>query len=109
MPPAGLQGSASGVLGGVGVSYTGEVIASVLAPQHASPNGRSPLVTLELPATDHQIIIGQDCDYLVGQRMAHAFSKEGLFIVSGPVPTFLKGEKAQASLQPLPRRDGLRP
>jgi hypothetical protein len=67
-----------------------------------------PLVTLELPATDHRIIIGQDCDYLVGQGTAHVFSKEGLFIVSGPVPVFLT-EEAQASLEPQRRRDGLSP
>jgi hypothetical protein len=49
-----------------------------------------PLVTLDLPATDHQIVIGRHCDYLVGNGVAHAFSKEGMFIVSGSAPTVLK-------------------
>jgi hypothetical protein len=49
-----------------------------------------PLVTLTLFATDHRIVIGQDCDYLIGNGVAHAFSKEGLFIRSGPAPTILK-------------------
>jgi len=35
-------------------------------------------------------VIGQDCDYLIGNGVAHAFSKEGLFIRSGPVPAILK-------------------
>jgi hypothetical protein len=48
------------------------------------------LVPLSLLATDHRIVIGQDCDYLIGNGEAHAFSKEGLFIRSGPVPTILK-------------------
>lgn len=48
------------------------------------------LVTVSLPATDHRIVIGQDCDYLIGNGIAHAFSKEGLFIRSGPVPTTLE-------------------
>jgi hypothetical protein len=49
-----------------------------------------PEVTLELPLTDHRIIVGQHCDYLIGNGVAHAFSKEGLYILSGPVPTILK-------------------
>jgi hypothetical protein len=49
-----------------------------------------PLVTLNLLAIDHRIVIGQDCDYLIGNGIAHAFSKEGLFIRSGPVPITLK-------------------
>jgi hypothetical protein len=48
------------------------------------------LVTLDLVATDHQIIVGQRYDYLIGNGVAHAFSKEGLFLFSGPVPTVLK-------------------
>jgi hypothetical protein len=48
-----------------------------------------PLVTLDLPATDHRIIIGKYCDYLIGKGVAHAVSKEGLYILSGPVPTVL--------------------
>jgi len=47
-------------------------------------------VTLNLLATDHRIVIGQDCDYLIGNGMAHAFSKEGLFIRSGRVPVMSK-------------------
>ena len=38
-----------------------------------------PFVTLESPAADYRIIVGQHCDYLVGRGAAHAFSKEGLF------------------------------
>jgi hypothetical protein len=49
-----------------------------------------PIVTLTLFSTDHRIVIGQDCDYLIGNGVAHAFSKEGLFIRSGPAPTILK-------------------
>lgn len=48
-----------------------------------------PLVTLNLLAIDHRIVIGQDCDYLIGNGVAHAFSKGGLFIRSGPVPITL--------------------
>ena len=48
------------------------------------------LVALNLLATDHRIVIGQDCGYLIGNGMAHAFSKEGLFIRSGPVPIMFK-------------------
>jgi hypothetical protein len=48
------------------------------------------LVTLNLLATDHRIVIGQDCDYLIGNGVAHGFSKQGLFIRSGPVPITLK-------------------
>lgn len=48
------------------------------------------LATINLLATDHRIVIGQDCDYLIGNGVAHAFSKEGLFIRSGPVPIMLK-------------------
>jgi hypothetical protein len=48
------------------------------------------LVTLNLFATDHRIVIGQDCDYLIGSGVAHVFSKEGLFIRSGPVPIMFK-------------------
>ena len=48
-----------------------------------------PLVTLDLPAIDHRIIIGKHCDYLIGKGVAHAVSKEGLYILSGPVPTVL--------------------
>lgn len=48
------------------------------------------LITVSLPATDHRIVLGQDCDYLIGNGIAHAFSKEGLFIRSGPVPITLE-------------------
>ena len=48
------------------------------------------LVALNLCATDHRVVIGQDCDYLIGNGIAHEFSKEGLFIRSGPVPIFSK-------------------
>jgi hypothetical protein len=47
-------------------------------------------VTLDLPATDYRVVIGQHCDYLIGNGVAHAFSKEGLFILSGPVPAVLR-------------------
>jgi hypothetical protein len=49
-----------------------------------------PIVTLDLFATDHRIVIGPHCDYLIGNGLAHSFSKEGLFILTGPVPTVLK-------------------
>jgi hypothetical protein len=45
---------------------------------------------LDLPATDHRIVIGKDRDYLIGNGVAHAFSKVGLYILSGPVPAVLK-------------------
>jgi hypothetical protein len=48
------------------------------------------LVVLALLATDHRIVIGQDCDYLIGNAITHAFSKEGLFIRSGAVPIMSK-------------------
>ena len=48
-----------------------------------------PMLALDLPATDHRIVLGKHCDYLIGQGVAHAFSKEGLYILSGPVPTVL--------------------
>ena len=48
-----------------------------------------PLVTLDLPATDHRIILGRHCDYLIGNGVTHAVSKEGVYILSGPVPTVL--------------------
>jgi hypothetical protein len=49
-----------------------------------------PLVSLALLATDHRIVIGQDCDYLIGNGVAHVFSKQGLFIRSGAVPAILQ-------------------
>jgi hypothetical protein len=57
------------------------------------------LSMVSLLATDHRIVIGQDCDYLIGNGVAHAFSKEGLFIRSSPVPITLEdlhalGERA---------------
>lgn len=55
-----------------------------------------PFVTLELPPTDYHVVLGQHCDYLVGHGVAHAFSKDGMFILSGPVPAIL--EEDQASL-----------
>jgi len=51
---------------------------------------RGGLITVSLLATDHRIVIGQDCDYLIGNGVAHPFSKEGLFIRSGPVPITLE-------------------
>lgn len=48
-----------------------------------------PMLALDLPATDHRIVLGKHCDYLIGKGVAHAFSKEGLYILSGPVPTVL--------------------
>jgi hypothetical protein len=47
------------------------------------------MLALDLPATDHRIVLGKHCDYLIGNGVAHAFSKEGLYILSGPVPTVL--------------------
>jgi hypothetical protein len=34
-----------------------------------------PMLALDLPATDHRIVIGPDCDYLIGNGVAHVFSK----------------------------------
>ena len=48
-----------------------------------------PMLALDLPATDHRIVIGKHCDYLIGNGVAHAISKEGLYILSGPVPSVL--------------------
>ena len=48
------------------------------------------LVTLDLPATDYRIVIGPHCDYLIGNGVAHSFSKEGLFLLTGPVPAVLQ-------------------
>ena len=59
-------------------------------------NVEGPIVTLDLLATDHRIVIGPHCDYLIGNGVAHSFSKEGLFILSGPVPTVLKDLTLQA-------------
>jgi hypothetical protein len=47
------------------------------------------MLALDLPATDHRIVLGKHCDYLIGKGVAHAFSKEGLYILSDPVPTVL--------------------
>ena len=48
-----------------------------------------PMLALDLPATDHRIVIGKQCDYLIGNGVAHAFSREGLYILSGPAPVVL--------------------
>jgi hypothetical protein len=48
------------------------------------------LVTLDLPATDYRIVIGPNCDYLIGNGVAHSFSKDGLFLLTGPVPAVLQ-------------------
>jgi hypothetical protein len=61
------------------------------------------MLALDLPATDHRIIIGKQCDYLIGNGVAHAFSKEGLYILSGPVPTVLHDVSAPSANV---RRDG---
>lgn len=64
--------------------------AQVGFPQLRVRSVEGTLVTLNLLATDHRIVIGQDCDYLIGNGVAHVFSKEGLFIRSGPVPIMFK-------------------
>ena len=61
------------------------------------------MLALDLPATDHRIVIGKQCDYLIGNGVAHAFSKEGLYILSGPVPTVLHDLSAPSENV---RRDG---
>lgn len=48
------------------------------------------MFALDLPATDHRVVIGKDRDYLIGKGVAHAFSKAGLYVLSGPVPAVLK-------------------
>ena len=62
-----------------------------------------PMLALDLPATDHRIVIGKKCDDLVGNGVAHALSKEGLYILSGPVPTVLNDRSAPSENV---RRDG---
>ena len=52
-----------------------------------------PMFALDLPATDHRIVIGKDHDYLIGKGVAHAFSKAGLYVLSGPVPAVLKDDQ----------------
>lgn len=52
-------------------------------------SAEGPMLALDLPATDHRVVLGKHCDYLIGNGVAHAFSKEGLYILSGPVPTVL--------------------
>jgi hypothetical protein len=49
-----------------------------------------PMLALDLPATDHRIVIGQDCNCLIGNGVAHVFSKAGLFVRSGAVPAILQ-------------------
>jgi hypothetical protein len=51
------------------------------------------MFALALPATDHRVVIGKDRDYLIGNGVAHAFSKVGLYILSGPVPAVLKDDQ----------------
>lgn len=52
-----------------------------------------PLTTLELLATDYHVVIGRNRNYLIGFGVAYAFSKEGMFILSGPVPAVLKEDR----------------
>jgi hypothetical protein len=44
---------------------------------------------LSLPATDHRIVAGDASNYLVGFGTVHEFSKEGLYLRSGPAPAVL--------------------
>ena len=44
---------------------------------------------LSLPATDHRIVAGEARNYLVGFGTVHEFSKEGLYVRSGPAPALL--------------------
>ncbi len=52
------------------------------------------IVHLRLTATDHQIVMGQDSDFLIGHGEAHAFTKDGLFIRSGRAPAILNDLRA---------------
>jgi hypothetical protein len=44
---------------------------------------------LSLPATDYRIVSGETSNYLVGFGTVHEFSKEGLYVRSGPAPALL--------------------
>lgn len=44
---------------------------------------------LSLPAIDHRIVAGESANYLVGFGTVHEFSKEGLYVRSGPAPALL--------------------
>jgi hypothetical protein len=49
---------------------------------------------LSLPATDHRIVSGDGSNYLVGFGTVHEFSKDGLYLRSGPAPAVLGGVAA---------------
>jgi len=49
---------------------------------------------LSLPATDHRIVTGDASNYLAGFGTVHEFSKEGLYLRSGPAPAVLGGVPA---------------
>ena len=44
---------------------------------------------LSLPAIDHRIVAAETCNYLIGFGTVHEFSKEGLYVRSGPAPALL--------------------
>lgn len=52
------------------------------------------VTVLSLPATDHRIVTGDASNYLVGFGTVHEFSKEGLYLRSGPAPAVLGGVPA---------------
>ena len=47
------------------------------------------ITVLNLAATDHRLVAGDDRNYLVGFGTVHEFSKEGLYLRSGPAPALL--------------------
>ncbi len=44
---------------------------------------------LSLPATDYRIVTGETANYIIGFGAVHEFSKEGLYVRSGPAPAVL--------------------
>lgn len=54
------------------------------------------ITVLSLPATDHRIVPGEERNYLVGFGTVHEFSKEGLYVRSGPVPALLNEVSASS-------------
>jgi len=62
-------------------------ISGRMCLQVRTVDGRS--TVLNLPATDHRIVSGETSNYLVGFGTVHEFSKEGLYVRSGPAPALL--------------------
>jgi hypothetical protein len=70
------------------------------------------MLPLDLPATDHRVVIGKRYDYLIGKGVAHTISKQGLYVLTGPVPAVLgdflppdEAAKVDGQIGPKPQRD----